>query len=155
MTYADPNTALLVSVLQKDYGLDPDTAAAAVRLNANPNAIVSAPEPELQAFLFPALAYAAHTALAPGCTQLKRLALLETLIDHGANRADAAGMLLAVYSDLWQTHPATARRMVIGMHTLHTAIEPYLSNPRTLPMQSAPPYAPAPLLSSKGDEIPF
>jgi hypothetical protein len=156
MPYDTQLTHDLVNLLRHEHGLDPASAELAVIFGADPNAVVlDAHKPELQGFQFPALSYAAQTALAPGCTNTQRLSLLRTLIDAGADRANAAGTLLAVFSDLWQSHPATARRMVIGLHTLTTAVEPYIDGRRGLPRQPLPIAVATAERQSGPNEIPF
>ncbi len=156
MPYDAEPTRNLVNLLLHEHGLDPSSAELAVVFNADPNVVLADPRrPELSGFMFPALAYAAQTALAPACTHLQRLGLLHALIEEGADRANAAGTLLAVYSDLWRSHPDTARRMVIGLHTLTTAVEPYLDGRRRLPAKYTPTTPVTPVCERGPDEIPF
>lgn len=130
--YSTPATIDLVNALRE--GCDIFAAVDALKQGADPNALLfDLATPELEGFRFPALAYAAATGLQPPYTIVDRLELLRELVDRGADRPHAAGFLLAVYSDLWEPHPRIARRMAIGLHTLHTAFEPYLAGERPLP----------------------
>ena len=130
--FSTPATIDLVNALRE--GCDIFAALDALKQDADPNALLfELATPALEGFRFPALAYAATTSFQPPYTALDRRQLLHALVDRGADRPHAAGFLLAVYSDLWEPHPRIARRMVIGLHTLHTAFEPYLAGERPLP----------------------
>lgn len=143
-------TLRLVEALRRPHGIDVPGATASLAANADPRSrLLDARLPDLDDFPFTALAYAAFQPLQPGSTGTERHALLADLIRRGADPAEAATLLLTAFTDTQPINPRLARKLVIGMHSLTTALVAACAPTRIPP-------APAPATVKDDDlKIPF
>jgi len=122
-TYSTAASLRLVEALRHPHGIDVREAAASLQANADPRSrLFDARLPDLDDFPFTALAYAAFQPLQPGLAGTERHVLLIDLIRRGADPAEAATLLLTAFTDTQPLNPRLARKLVIGMHTLTTAL---------------------------------
>lgn len=148
--YDSSATVRLLEALRHPHGIDVPVAAASLAANADPRSrLLDARLADLHDVPFTALAYAAFQPLQSGATGTARHALLSDLIRRGADPAEAATLLLTAFTDTQPVNPRLARKLVIGMHALTTALVSTYA-----PTRIPPAPAPAPL---KDDDlkIPF